>query len=50
MPNPAAKGPKKAYSVPKLTVHGTVQELTKRVGASGSVDGGHITGRIKTHV
>jgi hypothetical protein len=50
MPKPAAKGPKKEYSSPKLTVHGTVEEMTKHTGATGSLDGGHLTGKTKTHI
>jgi hypothetical protein len=51
MPKPAAKGPKKTYSSPKLIVHGTVEALTKRVGASGSADPPpHTIGHVKTHV
>jgi len=46
-PNP---GPKKPYSPPKLTVYGTVVELTKQVGTHGNADGGHILGHTKTHV
>lgn len=31
---------KKPYSPPKLTIHGTVEELTKKVGTSGQSDHG----------
>ena len=31
---------KKPYSKPRLTVYGTVRELTKRVGTHGNRDGG----------
>lgn len=31
---------KKPYSPPKLTIHGTVEELTKKVGTSGQSDRG----------
>jgi hypothetical protein len=51
MPKQAAKGPKKTYSSPKLTVHGTVQELTKHVGTSGNSDPApHTIGHIRTHI
>lgn len=51
MPKLAAKGPRKPYSSPKLTVHGTVQQLTKKVGTSGNNDPPpHTIGHIKTHV
>ena len=50
MPKPADKGPKKKpYSAPQVTVHGTVRELTKRIGNAGNLDGGHIAGHTKTH-
>lgn len=40
---------KKPYSLPRLTMHGTVQELTKRNGQHGQLDGG--SGRTpRTHV
>lgn len=42
-------GPKKPYSQPKLTVYGTVVELTKRVGVHGNPDGGSFP-HNKTHV
>jgi hypothetical protein len=32
--------PKKPYSKPTLTLYGTVRELTQRVGAHGTGDGG----------
>ena len=40
MAKPVAPGPKKPYSAPKLTVYGTVRELTQTVGTSGNKDGG----------
>ena len=41
--------PKKPYSPPKLTTHGTVDELTKANGAHGQLDGG-IRNRNRTRV
>ena len=49
MPKPAEKGPKKSYTTPEVTVYGTVQELTKTVGASGNTDHGTRLGHTKTH-
>ncbi len=48
MDKPAKRGTKKPYSSPVLTVYGTVQALTQKVGASGNLDGG-IRQKIKTH-
>jgi hypothetical protein len=31
---------KEAYFTPKLTIYGTIEELTKAVGIHGSTDGG----------
>ena len=41
MAKPVAPGPKKPYSAPKLTVYGTVRELTLKVGKRGHPDKGH---------
>lgn len=41
--------PKKPYSSPILTVYGTVQALTQKVGQSGSTDHGTRQG-VKTHI
>ena len=49
MDKPLQGGPKKLYVSPKLTVYGTVQELTKRVGIRGNRDGGRFP-RFRTHV
>ena len=49
MPKPTKNASKKPYSPPELEVYGTVQELTKRVGNSGNVDGSHIISHTKTH-
>jgi hypothetical protein len=40
---------KKPYSKPKLTVYGTVRELTQRRGARGKIDGGP-RANPRTHV
>lgn len=41
---------KKKYSPPLLTVHGTVRELTQKVGLNGSKDKVGRGGNNKTHV
>jgi hypothetical protein len=38
--------PKKPYAKPKLTVYGTVREVTQKVGTMGRMDGG-IVGQPK---
>jgi hypothetical protein len=40
MDKPLQRGPRKPYASPKLTIYGTVQELTKRRGIRGNRDGG----------
>lgn len=40
--------PKKPYKPPVLIVHGTVTDLTRRIGTHGSFDVGGGRGRIKT--
>jgi hypothetical protein len=40
MAKPVAPVPKKPYSKPKLTVYGTVRELTQKVGRRGKPDAG----------
>jgi hypothetical protein len=40
MGKPVKLEPKKPYSKPTLTLYGTVRELTQKVGAHGSTDGG----------
>lgn len=38
---PAAEPePKEPYSTPKLTIYGTVEEVTKAIGAHAQPDGG----------
>ncbi|CAN5664815.1 hypothetical protein BH18ACI4_BH18ACI4_06750 [soil metagenome] len=32
--------PKKAYNAPRLLIYGSVQEITRMMGASGKNDGG----------
>jgi hypothetical protein len=49
MLKPAKRDNKKPYSSPIITVYGTVQELTKKVGTSGKPDNGKPP-RVKTHV
>jgi hypothetical protein len=49
MDKPLQGGPKKVYVSPKLTIYGTVQELTKRVGIRGNRDGGRFP-HFRTHV
>jgi hypothetical protein len=48
MVKPVKRETKKPYAKPKLTVYGTVRELTQRVGTSGSSDGGR-PGANRTH-
>jgi hypothetical protein len=49
MDKPLIRGLKKPYLSPKLTVYGTVQELTKRQGFRGNRDGGRFP-TSRTHV
>jgi len=42
--------PKKPYSKPKLTVYGTLRELTKSQGRLGRGDGGRNPRLNKTHI
>jgi hypothetical protein len=48
MDKPAKGGTKKPYSSPVLTVYGTVQALTQKVGLSGTSDGGTRL-KVRTH-
>jgi hypothetical protein len=43
------RGPKKPYSSPVLTVYGTVQELTQKVGLVRHTDGGRFP-RVRTSI
>jgi hypothetical protein len=49
MQKPVAPVPKKPYSAPKLTVYGTVRELTQKVGRHGQSDKGKAP-RNLTHI
>lgn len=49
MDKPLQGGPKKAYVSPKLTIYGTVQEITKKVSLRGNRDGGRFP-HFRTHV
>jgi hypothetical protein len=48
MLKPVKRDNKKPYSSPIITVYGTVQELTQKVGLRSNNDGGHFP-RTKTH-
>jgi hypothetical protein len=39
---------KKSYTKPALTTYGTIRDLTKQVGINGSLDGGALSGMVKT--
>ena len=43
------QGTKLPYSPPVLTIYGTVQKLTQKIGTHGQLDGG-TRGSIKTHI
>ncbi len=49
MDKPLIRGLKKPYLSPKLTVYGTVRELTKRQGIRGHRDNGRFP-TFRTHV
>jgi hypothetical protein len=49
MLKPVKRDSKKPYSSPKLTVYGTVQELTQKKGLGGNADGGSFP-RSQTHI
>jgi hypothetical protein len=49
MDKPLQRGPKKPYASPKLTIYGTVQELTKKVSIRGNRDHGHFP-RFRTGI
>jgi len=49
MHKPVERGKKKVYSPPLLTVYGTVQELTQRVGLRRQRDGGRFP-RVRTSI
>jgi hypothetical protein len=48
-PTNAKPEPKEPYSTPELTIYGTIEELTKAIGAHGSGDGGSFP-QDRTHV
>lgn len=50
MDKPLKHEPKKPYAAPKLTVYGTVRELTQRTGPTGGFDnnGGGMAGANRT--
>ncbi len=50
MAKPVAPIPKKPYLSPKLTVYGTVRELTLKVGIHGKKDGARFGPRNTTGV
>jgi hypothetical protein len=47
MLKPVQRDPRKPYAPPKLSVYGTVKELTKKVGLRKTRDGGSLP-RFKT--
>jgi hypothetical protein len=49
MLKPVKRDSKKLYSCPKLSVYGTVQQLTQKVGLRQTADGGPRF-RTKTHL
>jgi len=49
MAKPLQRGLKKPYLSPKLTIYGTVQELTKKTGFRGNRDNGRFP-TSRTHV
>jgi hypothetical protein len=50
MGKPVVREPKKPYSKPKLTVYGTVRELTQSTGINGQRDSARGGINIKTHI
>jgi hypothetical protein len=49
MLKPVKRDSKKPYSSPKLTIYGTVQQLTQKMGLRQNKDGGSFP-RYKTHI
>lgn len=49
MDKPHKTRPKKHYSPPKLSIHGTIEKLTEANGLHGGKDGGKAP-RIRTHL
>jgi hypothetical protein len=50
MAKPVAPHPKKTYAAPKLTVYGTVRELTQSTGSRGNTDGAKHGTKVRTHI
>ncbi len=50
MSKPVSGGPKKAYTAPILTVHGTVRELTQSNQAGGRLDSVPVGFKHKTAI
>jgi hypothetical protein len=50
MGKPVEREPKRPYSKPKLTVYGTVRELTQSTGNNGQRDGARGQRNLQTHV
>jgi hypothetical protein len=50
MGKPVEREPKKPYTKPKLTVYGTVRELTQQIGARGQKDKAGDRAPAHTHV
>ena len=50
MSKPVSGGPKKAYTAPILTVHGTVRELTQSNQAGGKMDSAVMGFKLRTAI
>jgi hypothetical protein len=50
MHKPLTRELKKSYTPPVLTIYGTVQALTQKVGLLGHHDNGTRAGETKTHI
>lgn len=50
MDKPVKREAKKPYSKPKLTVYGTVRELTQSTGVNGQRDGARGQRAVHTHL
>jgi hypothetical protein len=50
MGKPVEREPKRPYSKPKLTVYGTVRELTQSTGINGQRDAARGGINVKTHI
>jgi hypothetical protein len=49
MHKPVQRDPRKPYAPPKLSIYGTVKQLTKKMGLRHTRDGGGLP-RIKTAI